>query len=43
MSPEDTWIETEIDFYGLLNNIFLSRNCGLSIRYLYHEPQALSI
>ena len=34
MSAEDKWIETKMDFYSLVNNIFLSRNCGLSIRYL---------
>ena len=43
MSAENTWFETEMDFYGLLNIIFVSRNCGLSIRYLYHEPRTLSI
>ena len=36
-TPEDwnnkSW-KTEMDFYGLLNNIFLSRNCDLPIRYL---------
>ena len=34
MSAVDRWIETEMDFYGLLNIIFLSRNCDLSFRYL---------
>ena len=43
MSAEAKWIETEMDFYCLLNIIFVSRNCGLSIRYLYHEPRTLSI
>ena len=31
MSAVNTRIETEMDFYGLLNNIFLSRNCDLPI------------
>ena len=43
MSAEDKWIETDMDFYCLLNNIFVSRNFGLSICYFYNEPRTLSI